>query len=168
MKFRSARVSIIFSVIRIDPEEKRQRQLLIVAILFLITFAVLTAQLFWVCEANPAWKRKKNPQCPLTMQVAIFQLICALNSYVQVYFTVTLAHPTFAADIIADSLLLVAPLRLLQNLLNMYLRRRLFFIFSTSIVTTIVSLVHAVYIFKHGGSKVLVAAFVEVNYRALH
>lgn len=67
------------------------------------------------------------------------------------------------ADVIADSLLLAAPLRLLQSLEDKSLRRRLIFIFSTCIVTTIVSLIHAVYIFKHGGPKVLIAAFVEVN-----
>lgn len=67
------------------------------------------------------------------------------------------------ADVIADSLLLAAPLRLLQGLEDKPLRRRLIFIFSTCIVTTIVSLIHAVYIFKHGGPKVLIAAFVEVN-----
>lgn len=68
------------------------------------------------------------------------------------------------ADIIADSILLAAPLELLQSLRDKRLRRRLIFIFSTCIVTTIVSLIHAVYIFKHEGPKVLIVAFVEVNY----
>jgi hypothetical protein len=136
----SARLSIIFSVIRIDPWEKRRRRLLYIAILFLVAFIILILQLFWVCEPNPGWKKLKNPQCPLNMQVAILQLI---------------------TDVIADSLLLAAPLRLLQSLEDKRLRRRLVFIFSTCIVTTIVSLVHAIYIFKHGGPKVIIAAFVE-------
>jgi hypothetical protein len=136
----TARLSILFSVIRIDPWEKRRRRLLLIAILFLVAFVILLIQLFWVCEPDPAWKRLSNPQCPLSIQVAIFQLV---------------------TDVIADSLLLAAPLRLLQGLEDKPLRRRLIFIFSTCIVTTIVSLVHAVYIFKHGGPKVLIAAFVE-------
>jgi len=136
----SARLSIIFSVIRIDPWEKRRKRLLLIAILFFVAFIILLVQLFWVCEPDPAWKKLSNPQCPLNMQVAIFQLV---------------------SDVIADSLLLAAPLKLLQGLEDKPLRRRLIFIFSTCIVTTIVSLVHAVYIFKHGGPKVLIAAFVE-------
>lgn len=72
---RSARLSIIFSVIRIDPWEKRRKQLLFIAVLFLGAFVVLLLQLFWVCEPDPAWKRLENPQCPLNMQVAIFQLV---------------------------------------------------------------------------------------------
>ena len=67
------------------------------------------------------------------------------------------------ADIIADGILLIAPLRLLCALMDKMLRRRLMLIFSTCIVTTIVSLVHAAYIIKNGGPKILVAAVVEVR-----
>jgi len=67
-----------------------------------------------------------------------------------------------AADTIADTILIVAPLRLLSGLLDKTLRRRLMIIFSTCVVTTIVSLVHAAYIIKNGGPKILVAAVVEV------
>lgn len=73
--FRSARLSILFSVIRIDPWERRRKRLLLIAILFLVAFAILLIQLFWVCEPNPAWKRLRNPQCPLSTQVPIFQLV---------------------------------------------------------------------------------------------
>jgi hypothetical protein len=67
------------------------------------------------------------------------------------------------ADIIADLILIIAPLQLLQGLQDKQLRRRLMLIFSTCIVTTIVSLVHAAYILKLGGPKVVVAALVEVT-----
>lgn len=40
-------------------------------------------------------------------------------------------------------------------------RRRLMFIFSTSVVTTVVSLVHAALIFEDAGIKVVIAAMVE-------
>src|ERR1700722_6622255 len=67
------------------------------------------------------------------------------------------------ADVIADSILIFAPLKLLKGLSDPILRRRLIVIFSTCIVTTIVSLVHAAYIITDGGVKVLIAALVEVN-----
>jgi uncharacterized membrane protein len=69
-----------------------------------------------------------------------------------------------SADIIADLILIIAPLNLIRNLQDKSLRRRLTFIFSTSIVTTIVSLAHAALIIKYKGTvKVIVAAFVEVR-----
>lgn len=67
------------------------------------------------------------------------------------------------ADVIADLILLIAPLKLLQSLQDKQLRLRLMVIFSTCIVTTVVSLVHAVYILNHGGKKVVIVALVEVN-----
>lgn len=51
---------------------------------------------------------------------------------------------------------------MIRHVANKGLRRRLMFIFSTSVVTTIVSLVHAAYILRTGGTRVLIAAIVEV------
>jgi hypothetical protein len=59
---------------------------------------------------------------------------------------------------------MAAPLKLLSNLDDKGLQRRLMVIFSTCIVTTIVSLVHAAYIIMDGGTKVVIAALVEVDY----
>jgi hypothetical protein len=70
------------------------------------------------------------------------------------------------ADVIADTLLILAPLKLLSGLTDPVLRRRLVIIFSTCIVTTIVSLVHAALIILDGGVKVLIAAIVEVNFHS--
>ncbi|KAJ7746744.1 hypothetical protein DFH07DRAFT_924236 [Mycena maculata] len=136
----SARLSILFSVIRIDPNGARRRFLLGVAFVFLGTCLILIAQLFWTCEPKPQWKDDATPQCPLGRQVVIFQLI---------------------SDVVSDTSLLVAPLQLLWHLEDRSLRRRLCVIFSTCIVTTIASLVHAVLILTGGGPKVLVAAVVE-------
>jgi hypothetical protein len=68
------------------------------------------------------------------------------------------------ADTIADTILIAAPLRLLAGLLDKTLRRRLMVIFSSCIITTIVSLVHAAYIIRNGGPKIIIAAVVEVCY----
>lgn len=75
------------------------------------------------------------------------------------------AYVNAPVDILADSLLLILPLRLIRNMprksISAPLRRRLYIIFSTSIVTTVVSLVHAAYIIKGGGTKEILAALVE-------
>ncbi|KAF5380612.1 hypothetical protein D9615_004632 [Tricholomella constricta] len=137
-----ARLSILFSIIRIDPSAARRRLLLIIAVLFFITTVVLVTQLFWVCEPEPSWKNENNPQCVLTRQVVVLQLV---------------------TDILADAILIIAPLRLLRNLNDKKLRRRLTVIFSTCLITTIVSLVHAAFIFVHAGPEEVMAAIVEDN-----
>ncbi|EPT05663.1 hypothetical protein FOMPIDRAFT_1044980 [Fomitopsis schrenkii] len=115
----TARLAILYSVIRINPSPKARR----------------------VCEPMPEWRNAVSPQCPLDKQVAICQLV---------------------TDILADLLLIIAPLRLIWGMsAEDGTRRRLMIIFSTSIVTTIVSLVHAALILTDGGIKVVIAAIVE-------
>jgi hypothetical protein len=79
--------------------------------------------------------------------------------------------------VIADLLLIFLPVRLIRGMSDKRLKRRLYFIFSTSsayaapararlrsphtVVTTIVSLVHAVYILTDGTASVLLSAVVE-------
>ncbi|KAJ7460696.1 hypothetical protein FB451DRAFT_1563157 [Mycena latifolia] len=133
----SARLSILFSIIRIDPN---RRFLPGVALIFLGACLILIAQLLWVCESKPQWRDTVTPQCPLSRQVVIFQLI---------------------SDVVSDTILIVAPLQLLWHLEDRGLRRRLCIIFSTCIITTIVSFVHVAMILTGGGPKVLVAAVVE-------
>jgi hypothetical protein len=68
------------------------------------------------------------------------------------------------ADILADIMLIVIPVRLfLNSQLEVGTKTRLVIIFSASILTTVVSLVHAYYILKVGGPDVLIAALVEVS-----
>jgi len=136
-----ARLSILFSIIRIDPSANRRQLLLVVASFFFLTTVVLISQLFWVCEPMPSWKDQDPPYCALTCQVVIFQVV---------------------TDIVSDSILIIAPLRLLRNLHDRKLRRRLTVIFSTCLITTAVSLVHAVFIFIHAGhQEVFISAIVE-------
>ncbi|KAJ7679716.1 hypothetical protein B0H14DRAFT_3063268 [Mycena olivaceomarginata] len=65
------------------------------------------------------------------------------------------------ADVLSDSILLFAPLQLFRTLADKMLRRKLTLIFSTCVVTTIVSLVHAAFILRNGGIKVVISAIVE-------
>ncbi|RDB18573.1 hypothetical protein Hypma_000322 [Hypsizygus marmoreus] len=137
----SARLSILFSMIRIDPSQRRRTRLLCIAVLFFLVWTILVAQLFWVCEPHAIWKLLPTPQCPLNGQVAISQLV---------------------SDVVADTILLIAPLRLLASIRDKWLRYRLMIIFSTCIVTTVVSLVHAVYILTAAGApRVIISALVE-------
>ncbi|KAJ8096310.1 hypothetical protein PM082_011466 [Marasmius tenuissimus] len=137
----ASRISILYSIIRIDPGSRSRRHTYIgISIVFFIVGIILILQIFWVCEPEPRWKEARNPQCHVTTQVAVCQLI---------------------TDILADSFLLFAPLRVLTHLTDKTLRRRLIIIFSTCLVTTIVSLVDAVYIITTGGIPVVISALVE-------
>ncbi len=156
---RSARLSILFSIIRLDPSERRRRRLLWIGVLFFLVLVILICQLFWVCEPEPKWKDMRSPQCTLNKQVAICQLVCTSMIYIGAIDVLMY----WAADVIADLILIIAPLKLLSGLEDVGLRHRLMLIFSTCIVTTIVSLVHAAYILTLGGVKVVIAALVEVD-----
>ncbi|KIJ55668.1 hypothetical protein M422DRAFT_139424, partial [Sphaerobolus stellatus SS14] len=137
----SARLSILFSIMRLDQVQSSRRRLLTwVAFLFMGVCVLLICQLFWVCELLSGWKDISSPQCALNKQVAISQLV---------------------SDLIADLILILTPLKILSELRNKQLRLRLMSIFSTCIVTTMVSLIHAIYILNSGGIKVVIAALVE-------
>ncbi|KAJ6580887.1 hypothetical protein B0H19DRAFT_1251167 [Mycena capillaripes] len=136
----ASRLSILFSIIRIDPSAERRKRLLWVAVAFVMASLFLLAQLVWVCESEPLWKKKQNPQCSLPAQVGLCQLV---------------------TDVIADLILLFAPWPLFRNLFDKSLRYKLTIIFSTCVVTTVVSLVHAAYILKRGHIRVLISAVTE-------
>jgi hypothetical protein len=131
----ASRISIIYSIVRIDPNPSRRKLYIGVSIIYFITVIVLIVQLFWVCEPEPGWKDTRSPQCQLNKQVAICQLV---------------------TDILADLFLLFAPLKVLSRLQDKALRKKLIIIFSTCIITTIVSLVHAAYILTVGGIRVII------------
>ena len=63
----------------------------------------------------------------------------------------------------ADFILIAVPIKICQDLLDKGLRRRLMLIFSASIGTTVVSLVHSIYIAKKGGLRSAIAGSVEVR-----
>ncbi|KAJ7034374.1 hypothetical protein C8F04DRAFT_956441, partial [Mycena alexandri] len=141
---RASRLSILFSIVRIDPSVGRRRRLFCVAAAFVATALFLIGQLFWICESQLSWKNAENPHCELTLQVAICQLV---------------------TDVISDSILLFAPLPLFRNLLDKSLGRKLTLIFSTCVATTVISLVHAVYILRDYDNKIAISAIVEARIR---
>ncbi|KAG2040527.1 hypothetical protein BDR03DRAFT_949015 [Suillus americanus] len=111
--------------------------------IFIIAWAVLFAQVWWTCESEPGWKTQPLPQCDLGRNVAIAQII---------------------TDVFGDTILILAPFRLIYKVrLTRTQKIRILAIFSTSAITTIVSLAHAYYVLSDGGLKEAVAAMVETS-----
>ncbi|KAF7350835.1 hypothetical protein MSAN_01645400 [Mycena sanguinolenta] len=138
----ASRLSILFSIIRIESSVARRKLLYCAAAMFFTTASLLIAQLFWVCEsrAKSKWKSLPNPQCGLPRQVAIFQ---------------------FVADVISDGILLCAPWPLFRSLVDKSLGQKLTVIFSVCVVTSIVSLVHASFILKDDDIRMPFTGIVE-------
>ncbi|KAJ7922282.1 hypothetical protein B0H13DRAFT_1509828, partial [Mycena leptocephala] len=136
----ASRLSILFSIVRIEPSARRRRLLFWVAVTFVATALFLLGQMFWICESNPSWKNSESVQCELPLQVGICQII---------------------TDVISDSILLLAPLPLFRNLIDKSLGYKLTLLFSSCVVTTIVSLVHAVFILTHYDTMIFISAIVE-------
>ncbi|KAJ7676862.1 hypothetical protein DFH06DRAFT_1034242 [Mycena polygramma] len=136
----ASRLSILFSVIRIDPSAERRKRLSWVAVAFVVTALFLLAQLLWACEPNHSWIHSAHPQCELPLQVAVAQLV---------------------ADLISDSILLFAPWPLFRSLGSKSLRRKLTLIFSTCVGTTILSFVHAVFILRDNDAMISISGLVE-------
>ncbi|KAG6909978.1 hypothetical protein DXG01_013978 [Tephrocybe rancida] len=138
----TARFSILFSVIRITPPGNVKKMLWGIAASFALVWGILFAQVFWVCELQPLWKDSLAPQCALGRNVAIAQLI---------------------SDIYADATLIAAPLRLLWNLgVTRTQKNRLILVFSSSLITSIASLIHAYYVLRVGGLDEVFVAIIEM------
>jgi hypothetical protein len=125
----SARLSILFSIIRIDPDSFARQRLKWLAALFIGIFAFLFAQLYWSCEGkHQDWKDTASPQCHLPKQVAICQLVCMYSFNSPLCFRLTLcsSYPSLhTADIFADPSLIVLPIRLIKGIADKGLRWRL-------------------------------------------
>jgi hypothetical protein len=138
-----SRISILFTVVRLTVPGTLRRALNFTTIAFVIIWAVLFAQVFWVCESEPGWKTLPFPQCNLGRNVAIAQII---------------------TDVFGDTILILAPFRLIYKVrLTRVQKIRILAIFSTSAITTIVSLAHAYYVLSDGGLKEAVAAMIEAS-----
>ncbi|KAF5382040.1 hypothetical protein D9615_004208 [Tricholomella constricta] len=138
----TARLSILFSIVRITPAGNYKKLMYGLVGSFVLLWVILFAQVFWVCENQPLWKDTPAPQCALGRDVAIAQLI---------------------SDIYADATLIAAPLRLLWNLgVTRAQRNRLLLVFSSSVVTSAASLIHAYYVLRVGGLDEVFVAVVEI------
>jgi hypothetical protein len=73
---RFARLSILFSIIRLHTIPGQRNRFLFVAAGFALAGVLLLAQLFWVCVPDATWRKLPIPQCPLDTQIVACQLIC--------------------------------------------------------------------------------------------
>ncbi|KIJ32979.1 hypothetical protein M422DRAFT_130661, partial [Sphaerobolus stellatus SS14] len=93
------------------------------------------------CERKPGWKDAPLPQCDLGLNVAVAQVI---------------------TEVLCDAFLIFVPLRLVWNIrLTRAQKIRITAIFSTTIVTTCVSMNHAFFVLRAGGLKEALAAIVQ-------
>lgn len=80
-----------------------------VAVAFVLMWAMLTAQAYWVCEiTQPGWKQVPESICVLPRAVPIAQIISKLSPFLVSQFICLLAR--FSATIISDSILVATPL----------------------------------------------------------
>uniref|UniRef100_A0A8H8CE80 Rhodopsin domain-containing protein n=1 Tax=Psilocybe cubensis TaxID=181762 RepID=A0A8H8CE80_PSICU len=136
-------MSILLTIIRVSLG--RLRTVLVwTGVLFGVTWAILFAQIWWVCEANPnQWKSQIHPQCPLGTQVAVAQVI---------------------TDVLSDAILILAPIQLVWRInLDYQQKIRVVAIFSTTLATTAISLNHAYFVLKWGGLPELLAAVLQIS-----
>ncbi|KAI5986031.1 hypothetical protein F5J12DRAFT_728914, partial [Pisolithus orientalis] len=141
--FRSSRISILFTVVRLTFPGLVRRLLVLIAIAFMVAWMILGAQIFWTCETEPGWKTQPRPQCDLGRNVAITQII---------------------TDVLGDMILIIAPVRLIYKVkLTKAQKIRLLSIFSTSAGTTVVSIAHGYYVYSGGGLREVLAAIAEFS-----
>jgi hypothetical protein len=128
----TARLSIIFTVVRIAPWASQKRIMLIVAAVMVFQWILLMVQLFWVCEkGDTSWKDAPFALCPLGLHVAITQVV---------------------TETFSDILLIIAPLWILRNVrVTSAVRFRLVSVFACSIATSLAGLAHAVLLIQLPG-----------------
>ncbi|KAF9647392.1 hypothetical protein BDM02DRAFT_3117085 [Thelephora ganbajun] len=125
------RISILLTVVRVTPWQLQRKILLWLVVFFALQFAMLTAQMFWVCElTNTGWKKVPGSICIVPQVVPISLVV---------------------STVVSDSILIIAPLMISRGVHVRALRFRLFFIFSMSIATTLASLAHAVLVVVRPG-----------------
>ncbi|CAL1708749.1 unnamed protein product [Somion occarium] len=128
----TSRLSILYTVIRISFERMR-RGLIVASGAFLISWIVLFAQVFWVCESpgNTSWKDQPIPQCELGEDVAIAQVITV---------------------VVSDAILIFAPIKLIwRTRLPKSTKIRLVSVFASTVAATAVSLYYIYALLRIGG-----------------
>ncbi|EIW55505.1 uncharacterized protein TRAVEDRAFT_171208 [Trametes versicolor FP-101664 SS1] len=140
----ASRMSILFSIIRLIPSLLKLRIYAhLSAVLFGLMWTALLIHKIAVCESNPAWKQSPGVQCVLGHGVGAFEL---------------------ATDILADLILVFLPMRLLWRIkLPRGKRILLQLIFSASMFTTIVSIIHGVYVFSTNRNGEGILAHIEAS-----
>ncbi|EIM92700.1 uncharacterized protein STEHIDRAFT_107124 [Stereum hirsutum FP-91666 SS1] len=139
----AARLSMLTALIRIIPVQFRLHQLAKWSAGLFVAFVIaLLAQKIPRCiRTAPQWTVLAKPQCHLGIDVGILEL---------------------CTDIVGDIILIIIPLRLLWGLSVSRTRYRLLMaIFCASVFTTIVSVIHGVFVLGPSGLLEAITANVE-------
>ena len=160
---RSSRMSMALSIYRITPPmAKFYRVSQFAVALFGIMWVGLLIQKLVHCVSDRSWEKTFEPQCHNGLAIGVAELCSMLQTTLVLYQTSDIFVCT--ADLIADSLLVFLPIGLLWKLSASHNKYRLLMaIFSASILTTIVSIVHAVFLLGPAGILEGLTANVEVH-----
>jgi hypothetical protein len=154
-------MSMLYSIIRITPNVVRFTRLTRWLIwFFLAMWAALLLQKTIICAEDRSWYKLAKPQCPLGQRVAILELCSEPRP------TPFCLQPWLPvkADFIADTILLVLPVRLIASVSTPFSQKRLLLaVFSASMLTTLTSFVHAAYLIMVEGLVEALTANVEVR-----
>ncbi|KAI0777246.1 hypothetical protein BD413DRAFT_467318 [Trametes elegans] len=140
----ASRMSILCSIIRLIPYLMAMRvHAIVCAFVFGMMWIALIIQKIVVCETKPEWKHSPGVQCVLGHAVGGLEL---------------------GTDFLADIILVLLPTRLLWRIrLSATKRALLMGIFSASMFTTIVSVVHGVYVFSSNRNAEGILAHIEAS-----
>ncbi|KAF8830127.1 hypothetical protein F5879DRAFT_366762 [Lentinula edodes] len=140
----SARISLIFSVIRLIPPLFVLRRVSEwMAVIFFLMWAGSLIQKTYICASDRSWYQLSAPQCHLGTDVAIVELV---------------------TDLFADVVLAVIPIRLLAGVgLSPDKRRMLYMMFCASLLTSMVSIIHAVFLLGPSGLLEAITAQAEAG-----
>ncbi|KAJ7900996.1 hypothetical protein B0H14DRAFT_3123600 [Mycena olivaceomarginata] len=138
----ASRMSVIFSIIRLIPHQFLLRKITTgVAAVFAVFWLGLMIQVAHVCGKDKSWYKMTKPQCRLDHGVAVLEL---------------------STDVFADLALAIIPIILIRNtMLPSSQRKMLVVIFTASLLTTLVSIVHAVFVLGPSGSLEGISAHAE-------
>ncbi|KAF9045938.1 hypothetical protein BDZ89DRAFT_1007692 [Hymenopellis radicata] len=138
----ASRMSILFAIFRLIPPQMRLRQITnIFIIVFGLMWAGLLTQKVYICASDTYWYNLDIPQCHLGTGVAALEL---------------------ATDSVADLALALIPMHLLRDItLTVNQRIMLIAIFSSSLLITVASIVHAVFLLGPTGLLESIGAHIE-------
>ncbi|KAH7914891.1 hypothetical protein BJ138DRAFT_1142840 [Hygrophoropsis aurantiaca] len=137
-----ARMSIVFSVLRIMPSGRAMRgSAYMVIVLFSMMWMVAVAVKAYVCGADTSWYQDVIIQCPFPKFVDMIE---------------------FTTDLISDVILVALPLRLLWHMkLPRNQRIMILSIFSMSILCVFASVLHVVFLLPSAGFMAGMTADIE-------
>jgi len=148
----AARLSILFTVVRICPNWIVRNALLTLGGLFFLAWGILVGQVLFICEKHSGWKDgDTNGKCVLGEDVVIAQIITV---------------------VIADILLIFLPLRFIWRVsIERGRQIRLTCVFAATIVMTCLNIYHAVTVLQSSTERneqrsvivEAIAAIIEVS-----